>query len=153
MLRRLLSTIVLVNLLTACYGKPPAPVAPRSATVVNTSQTRTWDAVIDVFAERNIPIKNMDRSSGFIATDPLGTRGAKAAWYDCGTDMMQAPVSSNLATYTVLVRGDSTKSTVKATVRYTTLGENNAVVECSSKGIWEHTFEDDVKVRAEGGTK
>jgi len=36
---------------------------------VTSSFGRAWDAVIDVFAEANTPIRTMERASGFIAAE------------------------------------------------------------------------------------
>jgi hypothetical protein len=52
--------------------KPPPVV--REQTAVAASFGRTWDAVIDHFAERNISIRTMERSSGFIAAEPFRVR-------------------------------------------------------------------------------
>jgi hypothetical protein len=58
--------------LSACIAPiAPAPAQPRQPTAVAASFGKTWDGVIDEFASRNIPIKAMDRASGFIATDAL----------------------------------------------------------------------------------
>jgi hypothetical protein len=107
--------------------------------------------VIEVFAERNIPIRTMERASGFISTDPLGVDPQTGkAYADCGT-IMGMPIPADRATYNVLVRGDSAQSTVKVTVRFTQGGSANdpRLIECSTKGTWESEFEADVKQRAE----
>ncbi|MGH9897071.1 MAG: hypothetical protein ACREA0_34765, partial [bacterium] len=54
-----------------CGYQPPAPPMPRDATEVTASFGRTWDAVIDEFADRNIPIRTIERASGLIATELL----------------------------------------------------------------------------------
>lgn len=144
----------LVVVASACTT-PPAPPAPREATAVNASAGRTWDAVIDAFAARNIPIRNMERASGFVSTDMLGTVRTDTAYADCGKAMgMVIPPAR--ATYNVLVRGDSSRSTVRVTVRWMFGGNaaglsSNAspITECSSKGVWETAFEQQVKARAE----
>ena len=156
--------------LNGCAGKttPPEPAAPRSATVVSASQGKTWDAVIDVFAERNIPIRNMERVSGLIVTEDLGVNNSDGTtWADCGRvtgawyekpkrrsgdKKKGTPVAPGHATYNVLVRGDSTRSTVKVTVRWTARGlkVDSPVVECSTLGVWEGETEMEIKNRAEG---
>src|SRR4051812_31863741 len=142
MIRTCCAALLLLTI-CACVPKlelqPPAPAAPRTATEVQASQGRTWDAVIDVFAERNIPIRTMDRSSGFIATEQLRVDATDSLqqWADCGTSRWSngntkpKPIGTDQAIYNVLVRGDSSASTVKVTVRWTGQGIN-----CSSKGIW-----------------
>jgi hypothetical protein len=108
----------------------------------------TWDAVIDLFATRNIPIRTIERASGIIATEGLRVEpedGAK--WADCGQygNFQYRPTT---AIYNVLVRGDSTSSTVRTTVRwsYITLKVN---FDCTSSHEWERGLEQDVRTRAE----
>jgi hypothetical protein len=47
-----------------CTTTPPPPPSPRAGTTVNATANRTWDSVIEVFADRSIPIRNMERASG-----------------------------------------------------------------------------------------
>jgi hypothetical protein len=136
-------------LLPACYKyQPPPPAEPRNATPVNASMGETWDAVIDLFATRNIPIRTIERASGIIATEGLRVEpedGAK--WADCG-QYGNSHYRPTTGIYNVLVRGDSTRSTVRTTVRwsYITLKVN---LDCTSSYVWEHGLEQDVKTRAE----
>ncbi len=76
----------------------------------------TWDAVIDMFAERNIPIRTIERASGIIATEQLSVGPEGKVWPDCGRSF-SGTVLPNYAIYNLLVRGDSSSSRVKATVR------------------------------------
>lgn len=140
-------------LLCGCMSAPPAPPAPRVATQVRAPFAKTWNAVIDVFAERNIPIKNMERASGFISTDELAVpviQGHADSLADCGR-VIGMPLPPDRATYNVLVRGDSTSSTAKVTVRWTQGGtpSDPKLIECTTRGVWEAAFESDVKTRAE----
>jgi hypothetical protein len=108
---------------------------------------RTWDAVIDMFAARNIPIRTIERASGIIATDQLSVGSEGERWAVCG-EGNEATLAPNLAIYNVLVRGDSTSSRVMATVRWT-LGSATSDIECTSTRIWERDLERAVKGRAE----
>jgi hypothetical protein len=62
-------------------------------------------------------------------------------------------------TYNVLVRGDSTSSTLRVNARWVRVGMarglSTATVseECGSTGVWESKFEQDVKARAEAKVK
>jgi hypothetical protein len=154
--RRSLRTAALFAVATAGCVTPPAPPKPRDATTVAAPMGKTWDAVIDAFAARNIPIHNMERVSGFIATDVLNVdRETGLASADCGT-LMGVKRPAERATYNVLVRGDSLSATVRATVRWSTLPSVSGgglgvqpAIECSSLGVWEKSFEDSVRARAE----
>lgn len=139
-------------LCVACTA-PPQPPQPRSATTVSATMGKTWDAVIDVFGEHNIPIKNMERVSGFISTDPLRGTVRDTANADCGK-MLGTKVPPVLATYNVIVRGDSSTSTVRVNIRWTAGSPDpnapaRSVTVCSSTGVWESTFESRVKAIAE----
>ena len=105
-----------VCLLLAAYSsyRPPPPPTPRDASQVNASMGETWDAVIDLFATRNIPIRTIERASGLIVTDPLRVGEEGKAWADCGAlnGRVRGP---DRATYNVLVRGDSNEATVRTT--------------------------------------
>src|SRR3712207_1620493 len=96
----------------ACATMPAPPPPPRPATEVAAPFGRTWDAVIDEFAAQNIPIRTMERASGFIATEQLSVPRSSEKYADCGTDVA-VPLVPHRATYNVLVRGDSTRSSAK----------------------------------------
>ena len=137
-------------LLVACSTKyaSPVPPTPREATAVSASAGHTWDAVIEQFAARNIPIRTIERVSGLIVTGELSVGGEGASWADCGrTAGAQGPPTH--ATYNVLVRGDSSTSTVKVTVRWSLYLSPAGNVECFTTNEWEQAFEGEVKARAE----
>ena len=112
----------------------------------------TWDAVIDIFAERNIPIRTIERVSGLIVTDPVGlSPGLGQDWADCGT-INNAATPPNYAAYNVLVRGDTVRSTVKVTVRWTYgAGDGASNGECTTTHVWERNLEAEITRRAETG--
>ena len=86
----------------------PAPPTPRTGTPVNASLAKTWDAVIDVFANKNIPIKTLDRSSGFIVTEemrmPDKSQGYPSPVADCGTTNAGLYWHPTHANYNIRVR-------------------------------------------------
>lgn len=141
----------LLIVLPACAPVPPAPPAPHSAMEVAAPLAKTWDAVIDVFAAKNIPIKNMDRSSGFISTEemsvPLVAGGSPYA--DCGKKMgiVQPPTHAN---YNIRVKGDTVRSSVQVSVFWKDVNPAARISSaCSSKGVWETEAESEIKTRAE----
>jgi hypothetical protein len=105
----------------------------------------TWDAVIEVFAARNIPIRTIERVSGLIVTDNLNVGPEGKEWANCGS----AGLGPSHGTYNVLVRGDSIRSMVKATVRWSLYVSQAADTECSTTHEWERRFEDQIKQLAE----
>lgn len=147
---KLLVSATACALLAGCsspaYQPPPRP-APRDASRVSASMGQTWDAVIDLFATRNIPIRTIERASGLIVTDALRVGEEGTAYANCGT-MGGKVLTADRATYNVLVRGDSTEATVRTTVLWSRAEEPSAA-ECASTYIWERALETDVKARAE----
>lgn len=138
------------TLILAACGQyvPPTPPAPRAATRVSASLGRTWDAVVELFATRSIPIRTMERASGFIATEQLYmTLDDSRRYADCGSPPPGATFYADRASYNVLVRGDSSSSTVLVTTHFR---ESHDAGQCVSTGRWEREFETAVEARAEG---
>jgi hypothetical protein len=118
---------------------------------------KTWDAVIDVFAVKNIPIRTLERVSGLIAAEPLSVEGVAEGkehpWADCGSTVVHVkkfPVQPNSAFYNVRVKGDSTNSSVLVTVlwKHIPYGDLPSTT-CNTKGIWETDVESEIKQMAE----
>lgn len=148
-----IAIVVCLAVLGACASTPPGAAVIRSPMPVTASFDRTWTAVIDVFAERNVPIETLDRSSGLIVARPLSVPREDAQYADCGT-AMGLPIPPSRAMHNVRVRGDSASSTVQITVRWewvTTATSISAETanECSTKGVWETMVERQIKERAE----
>jgi len=157
-------TVALVIVLSGCYRYyPPLPPPVRDARSIYASFGQTWDAVIDVFAEQNIPISTMERASGFIAADRTSWRYASLydrdyvlRLVDCGR-FGPMPYLPSAARYNVVVRGDSSVSTVKVTTTYTSTGAfysdptkvKPASLDCSSRGVFEDSVEATIKAQAE----
>ena len=186
MSRSVVAFPLLVLMLAACAQQPvytgPKPAPAHNGTPVAASFGKTWDAVIDIFASKNISIKTVDRSSGLIVAEPQTisntdpTYGLSIA--DCGDlsggtmayESLNGPILPTSAFWNVLVRGDSSTSTVRATVRFVGLlhirrnpsfgevmqggaaaqvHESSETKECESKGKWEPDLEKSVKAAAE----
>ena len=132
---------------------PPAP--PREARAVDASVDRTWNAVLERFAEDSIPIRTLERASGLLTTKPMSVSAmmnAEADWADCGTAPFVGRLYPTEVSYTILVRGDNARSTVRASVRWTTpLGaeEYTSDRECTTTGNWETALEEGIAARAE----
>jgi len=143
------ATFLCTPLFLACGSyTPPDPPAPRDATAVHASMGRSWDAVIELFAARTIPIRTIERASGLIVTEQLSVGPEGHDWADCGKDNAIV-LRPNFATYNVLVRGDSQSSSVKAAVRWVRTDPKDRLIECSTTHVWEQALEEEVKTRAE----
>lgn len=151
---RLPIAAVLTVMMAAC-ASPPPPQTPRLPTSVAASFGRTWDAVIDQFANSNIPVHTMERASGFISTGPLSTSSESRtnldAYADCGKDMIKP--RPDRVEYNVVVRGDSSSATIRTTAKWVRSGDAATYtmeIQCSSLGGWEAAFEAGVRRQAEG---
>jgi hypothetical protein len=102
---------------------------------------------MDEFADRNIPIGTIERASGLIATELLTISYDARSEADCGT-LNGRQVYPTHAIYNVLIRGDSSRGTVKATMRWVRVNKSESVT-CSTTHQWEARLEDRVKQRAE----
>ncbi len=143
-----LAAPLLLALIGCSQFTPPAPATPRMPSPVPASFGRTWDAVMDEFADRNIPIRTIERASGLIATEQLTVSNRDTAVADCGRVGHYPPRSPTHAIYNVLVRGDSVQSTVKVTMRWMYVADKESL-ECSTKHRWEQAFQETVSLRAQ----
>lgn len=140
--------------LSACAQRTLPKTAPtRESTRVNASFGRTWDAVVQQFANDNVPIKTIERASGFVATDRLLSVANDSADADCGsisTSVGDEKYFPHWVTYNVLVHGDSASATVRVTAAWESYdAEQKSPFACSTTGRWEQAFEGAVKAAAE----
>jgi len=81
--------LICVLLLTGCanYYYPPRPIEPEitKSFEVDASFDRTWEALIETFAELQLPIKTIEKDSGIIATEWINYgRVGYGFWAKCG---------------------------------------------------------------------
>jgi hypothetical protein len=156
------SAAIFILLATSACARyhPPAPATSRDGTPVAASFGRTWDAVIDEFAKRNIPIRTIERASGFIATEmltvPVEPNGDRVhpsdVKADCGWVHRGYGIFPTHAVYNIVVRGDSARSVVRVTPKWTHVDYVKyapVTTDCSSSGLWESSLEEGIKGRAE----
>lgn len=138
---RLLLSLGAAAILGCFPAPPPAAPPPPPPTDVGASYGRTWDAAVSLLTERHIGIRTIDRPSGLIVSDTVALGGTTPETHaGCGSNRVP-----RWAIYTILVRGDSTRSTVDATARWSM----GILGECPTMGGWERELETAVKARAE----
>lgn len=130
------------------------PTIARDTTRVAATVAQTWDAMIDVFAEQNIPLRTLDRASGFAVAETARVGEGGAAWAACWGAATPTPPSA--ASYNVLVRGDprdSSAAVVRVTVAWSAFRRDAAGdlarVDCETTGRYETDLESAIKARAE----
>jgi len=139
--------------------EPPAQPEPRATVEVAAPFERTWEAVIDLFASRSLPIRTIEKVSGLIVAEPLLTDLAdRQRWAHCGRvrdgfgrTHEYYPTRADL---NVLVReAGASRSTVRVTVRW--LYDGPIVVnlpsqlECVTRNVFEREWEGAIKADAE----
>jgi hypothetical protein len=155
-----LATIVLFGSACTTYRPPTVRTSPVPATAIESSVGRTWDAVVEYVAERLLAIEVIDRSSGLLAvatragfsspTPPPKTTllvVGDTAVANCGS---QGTIryGADQARYNILVRGDSTRSTVMVNAAFKTPGIET-YRWCVSTGRFEEVLGERIRVRAQ----
>jgi hypothetical protein len=143
----LIPLVGLILLAGCARYSPPSPPTPRDATNVMASFGRTWDATLNEFADRNIPIRTIDRASGLVLTEQLMASSDTKQFADCGRRGAEE-LPATQALYNVLVHGDSQRATVKITMQWTYVSAKVSR-ECSTLHRWERQTEDEIRQRAE----
>ncbi len=142
-----IASLAVLVLVAGCMH-PPKYVPPRPEVPVAASFGRTWDAALAALAARKITV-NVDRNGGMIMSIGLSVAENDSSWTSCGTAGVNARVMRpEIVRYKVMVKGDSTKSTLKAEAMFGS-DAGLLVAQCPSKGTWEAEFEAEVKSKAE----
>ena len=145
------SLLLLALLLVSCSYKPPTTYSFENTRLYGLEFEAVWDKVVEWFVKSNVPIKSMEKGSGFIATEyDLDVRSYQQ-YCDCGKSGLYQSLSEPVGNLNVLVRteGDSVKVTISSSFksRLTTTdmqGENpthNTAI-CTSKGVVERSILD-----------
>ena len=151
---RLIASLGALIVLACAVPKAPPPPTPRAPVEVNAAFGKTWNAVVDFLADNRIVVRTIDRESGLIVAEPVRyeyKRGEQLP-ADCGNNIYGA-VSPSEGTYSIIVRGDDVRSTVRADVRFRYIDPDpedtlSGSFDCSSTGIWERRLTDSVAARA-----
>lgn len=99
--------VVAVCLAMAACGSAPVARQIQSSFPVDQPFEKVWTAVIETFAELNLPILNMEKASGFITTDWLNP---DSSFYDCGTPPFSTARRGTLGKFNVFVKKISDSS-------------------------------------------
>jgi hypothetical protein len=126
----------------SCAGTAPQVHQFENKVVFESSFDEVWSAIIETFAERNIPITNMEKVSGFIATEEMKFESEYA---DCGTTYMGTKFGSGgvLGKFNVFVKELSPRKynvTINALYRVDVSYRAPAYRNCESTGKLEAWF-------------
>lgn len=133
-------------LFLGCASAPTAHDFDPSLTL-ESPEDEVWDAAIDAMGELNLSINEMERTSGFIATD---WAQAPEEYMDCG-DAGIADHVNRQGKFNIVVReqGDeSTTLTVNSSFRaMRVFGDNRSQIQCESTGALEARMHRTVRTR------
>ena len=128
---------------------PPKLHTFEDSAVFSAPYDDVWSAVIETFADLNLPIDNMEKASGLITTDWISFTGTGKDYCDCGG----AGISTVLSTegrFNVFVRDEESSVRVKVNTTYRetrVFGDARSTVDCTSTGGLE------ARIHAEVGAK
>lgn len=131
------SILLLVGALGASASAPKQHQYAKSADMAAPFDP-TWDAVIDVFADRNWAITNMEKASGLITTDWMRL-SSEDRFADCGGSGLASVVTREIR-FNVLVRGKGPAATVTVNATFRELRSfdgREGYVDCESTGAVE----------------
>lgn len=127
----------------------PGRHSVRKAKTIQAGYDPTWAAVVDVFAERDWTITNMEKDSGLITTDWMGVT-ADTPYADCGGSGI-ASVRATQVRFNVLVREQDDRATVRVNTSFRQLRSfdgREILVDCTSRGGLEREIHLEVARRA-----
>jgi hypothetical protein len=89
---RIAFTLLIFLLLASCASSP-VPRQIQNSFPIDQPFEKVWQAVIETFAELNLPIMNMEKASGLITTDWISFRGQKNETGYCSCGRARFPLS------------------------------------------------------------
>ena len=140
----IMRVFLLTCALVASVASGSSPGKHKNTMRLAASYDAVWAAVIDVFAARSWDIKDMQKTSGVIATDWISAQGK--FFLSCGGSK-RAVVEDEQIRFSVRLkkRGSATAVTVKARYRQRQrTGKSEVWVSCKSRGQMESSVHDEV---------
>lgn len=159
--RRLLLVAPLLSVL-GCVKYLPPTIAPAPNTFqIAGPVAQTWDAVVEFFAVQLIPVRTIERASGYVAAERLGIASSRDESFarslaDCGVLLGEGgrriEYYPSSALFNVLVRGDSLTSSVRVTIDFVSWENPQTEMRrrpCVSKGRYESMIAEYVRERVQ----
>jgi len=108
-------SLVMISLFAIGCATAPAPRTIENSFFIESDYDSVWSALIETFAELQLPIDNMEKDSGLITTDWVEFRGQTNEDYcDCGSSGIYMEIN-RLGKFNVFVK-KSTENSCKMTV-------------------------------------
>lgn len=150
-MKKLAFCVALVCLALASCASAPVARQIQNSFPIDKSFEAVWPAVIETFAELNLPILNMEKASGLITTDWI--RADDPQMSDCGKRGMMTAEQGRLVKFNVFVKtvGETCEMKVNAMfeVSISVYGNRNlTTASCVSTGKFEKQIYDLVLAKA-----
>jgi hypothetical protein len=144
----LVAGILLLELsLLTCAGVAPGVYKFQNKEVFEASFDEIWTAIIETFAQQNIPISNMEKVSGFITTQEIRF---PAEYADCGATPIGIKLTSAglLGSFNVFVKEVSPGTySIAVNSHYRVITDNPFYQGCVSTGKLETKLIADIRTK------
>ena len=153
-MRTIIITAAMLSVSACATYEPPADRDIDNAVTVNQPYEKTWQRATEYFANNNIPISNIAKDSGLIATDYK--LGASSTFIDCGTVGTYEAFGDKNLNLNILVKENTPTTTdvrvnvfgtgrvVQTNLYGTTVGAGKAI-DCVSTGALEDDLIDYIR--------
>lgn len=142
-------TVGMAVLVSAASATAPGKHSVQKARTIDATYDATWTALIEVFAEHNWAIANMEKDSGLIATDWMAIPN-DSPFADCGGSGIARELGTQIR-FNVFVRdldGDAQVTVNTSFRQLRSFDGKQAIVDCTSKGEVERQIHQELAVRA-----
>lgn len=140
---KILIILVSVLFIFGC-GTPPKVYKVDKARTINKTYDNTWAKIVRWFSENNSPIKNMDKSSGFISSEYNLRVDGGTTYADCGSPEFAIRHGDTKGNFSIILEkaGDSvTKVTTNIFFKVERYNINTGGFvgqsDCNSTGVLE----------------
>ena len=152
-MRKIIVLILTAFVLAGCAGRVVLPPAPQIKKVIGSDYDTVWESVIQLFAERNWPIKTIEKVSGVIRSERLtvSLNDIHSKSFKCQKSGWLATEAYKTVEVTIFVREKSENRTeLMITTRSQKLdyyGNDSWWVDCVSLGDIETDVRDAIVFR------
>ena len=151
-MKKLILIFIAFNIFISCkVYEPPKDYNIEKERSYSMNFDDVWNKIVDWFANNNTPIKNMDKNSGFIATEYKLNVPNRELYVDCGVYGYAGPIARNFpidGNLNVTVREKNNTVTVKVNFFFESKKAQETylfTVSCVSTGVLEKELLDYIK--------
>src|SRR3990172_2171609 len=144
--------ILIFIVLFSCCAHTPANYNVQSKRIYDKNYDEVWASVISIFAEKNIPIKTIEKDSGIIVTENMNIPSSEfsafnyvSKYCDCGSPGFLFIFKQFTGSYNVFARktsNDKTSVQLNTSFRASKFSGNNFIewTNCATTGDLERGF-------------